>query len=149
VIFAGSSEKYHEWYGIGGATQYAQTQIDLIRKYSSRPIVYRPKPSWEDAVPINGTRFSRHPELIRDVLHNAHALVAYGSNAATDAVMNGVPAVVLGDGVARPVAETSISNIEHPYFPSDEERYQWCCDFSYCQCGTPTAGFMASIITGF
>jgi len=133
IIFAGSSQKYYDWHDLGDATSYAQTQIDVVRKYSDRPIVYRPKHTWKYAVPIKDTRFSRRPETIERLLRNAHALVAYETNAATDAILNGIPAIVLGNAIAKSMAEKSIANIENPYFPSDEDRYQWCCDLAYCQ----------------
>ena len=47
----------------GDPTEYAKYLVSEIRKYSKRQIWYRPKPSWRDAMPIEGTYFSRHKKI--------------------------------------------------------------------------------------
>jgi hypothetical protein len=62
-----------------------------IRKHTSRPVVYRPKPSWKDAVPIDGSDYSPDTDKFVTRLDDAHCLVTYGSNACFEAVLAGVP----------------------------------------------------------
>jgi hypothetical protein len=114
VLLAGSSEKFHDMKGLRlGPTEYAQWCVKRIRKFTDREIVYRPKPSWRDAVPIPGTTFSRGPSIAAD-LADAHCLVTYGSNACFEAVLAGVPAVILGDAVTREISSQAIESVERP-----------------------------------
>jgi hypothetical protein len=140
VIYAGSSQKYCDFHDLGDATEYARDIIGRMRKQlpgkrGGRPIIYRPKPSWPDAVPIDHTIFSRPPETLGHLLKSAHALVTHGSHAAIDAIIAGVPAIVLGPGAARPVASTNLTALGTPEmpFPSHRERAAWLCAIAWWQ----------------
>ncbi len=132
IIYAGCSEKFARWYHFE-PTEHATRVIHEIKALTSRPIIYRPKPSYGRAVPIPGSVYSKGRCKIEEELENAYALVTFSSNAALDAILYGVPAVVLGPGIARPVSNTDLSMINHLSFPTDQERFQWCCDLAYCQ----------------
>lgn len=132
IVIAGSSAKYHEFCGLPEPTAYARRLVRKL-KGSGRPIVYRPKPSWRDAVPIKGARFSRGPETIDDVLAGTHALVTHGSNACFEAVLAGVPCIVLGEAVAAPISSMDLDDIETPRLASEAERRQWLANLAYCQ----------------
>lgn len=116
ILIAGSSEKFHVQHGLPHPTLYASRLIEEIRQHSSRTIVYRPKPSWRDAVPIDGALFSgdRRKTLASD-LKRAHCMVTYGSNASFEALLAGVPQIVLGTAVARLVSCTQIDRVERPF----------------------------------
>ncbi len=130
ILFAGASKKFGLYYGID-AEEKANSIIKDIRKATLRPIVYRARrPEQETGLP--GTSFSGDRKLKED-LEDAHALVTFSSNAAVNALLSGVPAFVLGPGIARPVSNTDLSRIEDPFFPTEEQRFQWCCDLAYCQ----------------
>lgn len=149
VIYAGSSQKYCDWHGLGDATAFAEGVCHRINKAfgtgderpSLMPLLYRPKPSWvaghpEDAKPIRATTFSGPDVKLGELLGNCHALVTHGSNAAVEAVIAGVPAVVVSRGAcaAEPVAELDLdTGIWNPRFPNDEERRQWLANLAYCQ----------------
>ena len=45
----------------------------------------------------------------------------------------GVPAMVFGNAIARPVAETRIQSIETPYWGSADKRLRWASAMAYCQ----------------
>ena len=133
IVIAGSSAKYHRFYDLPEPTQWTVDLVAEIRRHTDRPIVYRPKPSWHDAKPIDGTRYSGPNENIADVLRGAHALVTHGSNACFEAVLAGVPCVILGDGVAKPISSTTIAEIESPLLASMQQRQKWLAALSYCQ----------------
>lgn len=122
IVIAGSSQKYHDFYDLKGPTDFVSKLSKEINGYSLREIVYRPKPSWKDAVPVHGTRWSGNEEGIADVLRGAHALVTHGSNACFEAMLMGIPSVVLGEAVAKPISSTEISEIENPRLARDKER---------------------------
>jgi hypothetical protein len=132
VVFAGSSAKYHEFYGLREPTPYAERITREIRTHD-RPVIYRPKPSWHDAEPIPGSGYSLLPETLEQILVGAHALVTHGSNACFEAVLAGVPCIILGDGVAKPLSSTSLDELDAPRLASEEERRQWLANLAYWQ----------------
>ncbi len=132
IVFAGCTHKFARFSGFEPQS-YAENIVHEIRSFTKRPIVYRPKPSDHDPVPIPDTRLSYEDKTIEEELKNCHALVTYSSNAAMDAVLAGVPAFVLGPSIAKPVANTDLAQIESPFFPSDSQRRQWAYDLAYCQ----------------
>lgn len=133
IVIAGSSLKYHDFYDLPHPTVWAKDRVREIALLTQRPMVYRPKPSWRDATPILKTRFSALPETLTTVLDTAHVLVTHGSNSCFEAIMEGVPCIVLGDGVAKPLSSTDISRIETPHIASDEERRQWAANLAWWQ----------------
>jgi hypothetical protein len=134
VVFAGSSEKYHAFHGLPHPTEYAASVIDALKRHTEREIVYRPKPSWHDATPIDGSRFSLgEEETIGDVLTDAHALVTHGSGACFEAMVRGVPSVILGDAIARPISSTRVRDIEEPFEAPDMRRQRLLWNVAYCQ----------------
>lgn len=133
IILAGSSAKYHDFYGLNDPTAFAHGVVKSIRAATQRAIVYRPKPSWRDAIPITKTRFSAGKEPLAEILTGAHALITHGSNACFEAMLAGVPSIVLGDAVAKPISSTSLDDIEAPRVAGDEERMQLLANLAYAQ----------------
>lgn len=142
LIYAGSSQKYCDWHGLGDVTQFAERMCHTINKtvHSSVKLLYRPKPSWvaghpEDVREIPHTRFSGPDVKLGALLPECAALITHGSNAAVEAIIAGVPVVVRSQGAcaAEPVAEPDLLNLLNPRFPDDAERLQWLADLSYCQ----------------
>lgn len=121
VVIAGSSAKYHAFYDIKDPTEWSQKLIKSMNFVTRREIVYRPKPSWKDAVPIVGTTYSQGGSF-HDVIRGAHCLVTHGSNACFEAMLMGVPSIILGDAVMKPISSHDISEIERPLLASDKER---------------------------
>lgn len=136
ILFAGSSAKYHDFYGLRDPTSYAQKIFRQLKALSGRDIIYRPKPSWSDAITIEGSRFAREGQ-IETWLENAHVLVTHGSNACFEAVVLGVPCIILGDAVAKPISSTSLEDVESPLMVSPSHRWQWLANLAYCQWTLP------------
>lgn len=137
IVIAGSSAKYHEFYGLKEPTAWARKLVAALREETKREIVYRPKPSWKDAVPIEGTRFSPGSESIEDVLRGAWCVVTHGSNACFEAVLNGIPCIITGNGVARDISSTALAEVEAPRLASYQERLQWGANLAYWQWTMP------------
>ena len=133
VLIAGSSAKYHAFYGLKDPTTFAKDIVREIRGLTDRPIVYRPKPSWREARPILKTRYSTQPETIHQVLGNAWAMVTHGSNACFEAMLAGVPSIILGDAVARPISSTLVADINDPHIVSDGMRMRLLRNVAYHQ----------------
>ena len=108
--------------------------IKEIRTYTDRPIIYRPKPSWSGAKPIEDTKFSSAQQPLQTVMDNAHAIVSHHSNVCVDGLAAGVPAFVW-EGVSVPMGLQNLDQIEQPFYP--DEREQWLNNISYCQWSLP------------
>lgn len=137
ILFAGSSAKYHEFYSLLDPTAYASRLVKRLAKATSRGVIYRPKPSWTGAVAILGTIYSPPEQSIQDVLRGAHALVTHGSNACFEAMLAGVPSIILGDAVAKPISSTDCASAEDPRLATDEERRQLLSNIAYFQWTLP------------
>lgn len=133
VVFAGSSQKYCNWHGLGDATRYAQDILGGLAGYTSRSVVYRPKPSWGGKEPVDGFSYSGPDQRFDTELSDAHAVVTHGSNACFEALINGVPTVVLGEGIARPLAATGYSDIDAIGYPPVDKVHQLAYDLAHCQ----------------
>lgn len=130
IVLAGSSAKYHDFYGLPDPNDYARDLIAQIAKLTDRRVIYRPKPSWKDAQKLKGADYSSHGEAITSVLLGAWALVTHGSNACFEAALVGVPSIVLGDGVGAAISSTSLDDLEEP---KHGKREQWLANLAYHQ----------------
>lgn len=131
ILVAGMSEKSAGVYGMG-PQEFEEDVIQALLEDTNTPIVYRPKPSWPDYKPIQGTKLSKPEDKIEDVLKDCKVVITHHSNVAIDAVVAGKPCIVLGDGVGMEMSST-LADLDNLYFPTDEERLQWLQDISYLQ----------------
>ena len=129
IVVAGLSGKSAESFGFR-PMEWEQQTVEAIRKLCDRPIVYRPKPSWRDARPIAGTRFSSSNETIGKALAGAYGLVTLQSNAAIDALAAGIPHYA-EQGLASVVGCRSLEElVKNPRQYHDRE--QFLADVGYC-----------------
>lgn len=143
LVYAGSSQKYCDWHELGEVNEYNKGVCHAINKqtHSTLKLHYRPKPGWvinhgSDIQRMLDTVYSPPTDQFRALLPNCQALVTHGSNAAVEAVIAGVPAVLVShEGVcaAWRVAAKGVESVYDPYFPRDTEREQWLRDLAYCQ----------------
>lgn len=109
ILIAGSSEKYHNFYGLENPNDYASSIVTELCKHTDRKIIYRPKPSWGGAVKIEGAELSHNGKKFCKDLEGARLLVTHGSNACFEAALSGIPTIILGNGVMRSVSPTRIN----------------------------------------
>lgn len=130
IILAGMGPKGAGAEGFG-ACAWEMEAVKIIRRHTRRPIIYRPKPNWEDARPIPGTQFTR-PDSVKldDQLRGAHCIVSHHSNTNVEALLMGIPSFTV-EGIAVGMSKTDLSQIEDPYLP--EGREQWLHDLAYTQ----------------
>lgn len=136
VIYASSSQKYHEFHKLGDASQLAQKTVTKLKKMTNRAIVYRPKPGDKSAHPVQGAMFSTKAQAPADALRGCHAVVTYGASLCLDALIAGVPSIVLGEGITWPVAGHSLEtrvDIEEAPFPNEVEKLKFMAGMAYCQ----------------
>lgn len=133
ILIAGSSAKCHRFHGIEEPTSWTMKVVEQIKQYTDRKIVYRPKPSWNQAVDIPGTVRSRLD--LKQELARAYVVVTYCSGVCFNALLQGVPTIVFGDGVSRLCSDTSVNerSIKDPYFGLYRHRHELISALAYCQ----------------
>lgn len=133
VIIAGGGRKYYDAHQLPDPADYIAELVAAIRAAGcKRRIWYRPKPSMSDVMPVADTVLSRH-KSIYELLDGAHALITYGSNACFEAMLAGVPSIVLGDAVARPISSRGLDEIGAPVLAEDWGRLSLLSSLAYCQ----------------
>jgi hypothetical protein len=118
---------------LGNANEYAKNIVNTIKNKTVYRIWYRPKPSFKEASPIEGTYYDRERgrHALNLLLENTHLIITDGSYISSQAVINGVPAIVLNGGIAYSVTGHTLDNIEDPYWPSKRKRLNWYADIGY------------------
>ena len=129
ILVVGMSDKAARVWQLGSGTEHAQWLVDEVRKHTDRPIAYSPKPSWDGAQPIEGTRYARGP--LQQELSKAHCVVTLRSNVSIDALLAGIPCFVLSDAPASLMGHQDLSKIETPMYP--EDRLGFCADLAWAQ----------------
>lgn len=141
VLIAGSSAKYHKWYGLDGdPNSYCESIANRLIKLGCQ-VMYRPKVGWRGKRPITGTEYHRLSNMgagranygIFRALLKASCLVTHGSNACVEALAYGVPAVVLGSGVTRCVSSTHVEDALDPRKADMDARRQVLANLAWCQ----------------
>ncbi len=114
--------------------QWEAGMIASLAAMTSRPIVYRPKPSWRGATPIHGAAYDEGKVPLAQVLETAHLILSHHSNTAVDAVVAGVSTYsVAGVGSLMSTPALDKETIEAPYRWSDAERHAFLADVAYLQ----------------
>ncbi len=132
ILIAGSSLKYHVFHDLEHPTAFWDKVVKDLGKITDRPILYRPKKSWHQATPLDGSTFSTKYN-INDDLKGAHGMVTYGSNAVMEAIMAGIPSICLGDAVAAPISSRELVDAIEPREASVKEVHVLLNDLAYCQ----------------
>jgi len=125
ILIAAPDEKPMKFYGLDLDTWIDET-VTTIKKYTDRPVIVRRR----DKNRINRIQNDTLEEALKDTF----ALVTFNSNAATESIFYGVPVFTLAPvHAARPVASTDLSQIERPYYPSEDKLFKWGCHLAYGQ----------------
>lgn len=142
IMFAGSCQNYANFFDLGDVNDYNLKILKKLRKHSLRPILYRPNPSWYDKHndefkdihnKVPNTQLSVGGNFI-EAIQSCNLMVTHGTAAAVTAIQHGIPALIIGDGVAKSIAMgPDWDKIEEPYFPNGKELQQFYSDLAYCQ----------------
>lgn len=134
VIIAGMSARSAAHHGFAPET-WERAAVATLHRVTRRPLIYRPKPSWDGARPIAGAAFDKRDgdiDIARSALSAAYALVTHHSNAAVDAIAAGLP-VYCEAGIGRLLSMPDLSRIDIAPPRALEERAAFCADVAWCQ----------------
>ena len=112
VLIAMQSAWWFERHGIDREQWLAQI-VEFVREHTGRPIRIREKPVG-----------LLHGAAVANDLTGAWCVVTHASNVAVDAIIAGVPAVVLGPSAAAPMAGSRLEHVIDPPMPAG--RLEWC-----------------------
>lgn len=135
-LYFSSSERYHYWHGLPKMNDYARATIRSISKVFDGPIVYCPKIQEYgkgNVQNIPGTLIRGDRDRIHDLVKGAFVGVVHGSGACVELIMRGVPVVVLGDAITKPICSTRLKDVANPMWFSNALREQWAANFAYSQ----------------
>lgn len=126
ILVAAPDEKPCKFYGITKEEWIAQT-VATIKQYTDRPVVVRERA----AKRIDRIATATLQAALDD---DVYALVTFNSNAATEAIFQGIPAFTLAPcNAASPVSLQDLSQIDNPYYPDKDKLYAWACHLAYGQ----------------
>jgi len=124
IIIAAPDEKPCKFYNVK-LDQWIEQTVATIRQHTDRPIVVRHRAQ---------KRIDRiQTDTLAQALTDAHALVTFNSNAATESILLGVPVFTLAPSAAAPVGLQDLSQIENPRYPNQDELYAWASSLAYNQ----------------
>lgn len=133
IIIASSSEKFHVLHNLPPPREWVAGVIQKVRAHTKRPILYRPKPNYAGHGPIEGCQCVGSIKHMGGLFAGCHVLITHGSYICVDAMLAGVPSIVLGNGVLRHISSTDISEVEEPSLASHGERQQAMANLAWTQ----------------
>ena len=133
ILLDGASNKYCHWNDLGGWSDWGQGVIERIREHTRLPIVYRPRPSHNEAPVVRGRDVRTSNAGLLDDFRQCRVVASHGGNIGFDCAVYGKPHFAIGASVARALSETDWRRVEVPFYPHDDERVQWLHDVAYCQ----------------
>lgn len=99
--------------------EWPERVMKRLREFTDRPILYRPHPGRERLPKswVENSYLLESSTPLQASLKNAHAVVTWTSNAATEALIAGVPVFYSGPTIAvEKVARCGVDEIEDPYY---------------------------------
>jgi hypothetical protein len=132
ILFDGASNKFCLWKNLGDWIEWGKKTVDLVCRYTTYPVIYRPRPSHNNEL-VTFDKISPSFASLEEDFKRTRVCVSYGGNIGWDCAVAGVSHFAIGDSIARPISETDFIRVGDPYTPTDEERLEWFAQVSYWQ----------------
>jgi hypothetical protein len=141
ILVCGQHDKSLQWQNMPRMSNWFLNTYDEIRKYTERPIVFRPHPRCTLEHIERGLKnvYRQEPQHVNGTyddfdmgFDNVWATVSYSSNPGTHSCINGVPAFVSTHSLAYSVGNDIdfLHDIENPMMP---DRQQWLNDYAHTE----------------
>ena len=141
ILVCGQHDKSLQWQNMPRMSNWFLNTYDEIRKYTQRPIVFRPHPRCRLEHIERGLKnvYRQEPQHVNGTyddfdmgFDNVWATVSYSSNPGSHSCINGVPAFVSTHSLAYDVGNDIdfLYDIENPLMP---DRQQWLNDYAHTE----------------
>lgn len=141
ILVCGQHDKSLQWQNQPSMSNWFLSIYDEIRKYTARPILFRPHPrcplpdieqGLDNVYRQQPTHLANTYDDFNLVFNNVWATVSYSSNPGIHSILAGVPAFVGPASLAYEVSNDidSMHNIESPLLP---DRQQWLNDYAHTE----------------
>lgn len=141
ILVCGQHDKSLQWQGMPKISDWFLNVYEGIRKYTDRPIIFRPHPRCKLPHIEQGLKdvFRQDPIKIKNTyddfdmaFNNIFCTVSHSSNPGIHSVIEGVPAFVSPSSLAYPVGNDIdfFHDIEKPLRP---DRTQWLHDYAWTE----------------
>jgi hypothetical protein len=100
--------------------QWKYNVVKELRQYTDKRILFRPKEEKKTRSPLY--------QILKN--DDFYCVVNINSNAATEAVWNGIPVITLDKHITNPISRNKLSDINNLYRPN---LSNWLCMLSYSQ----------------
>jgi len=141
ILICGQHDKSLQWQNMPRMSTWLLETYDEIRKYTQRPIIFRPHPRCRLDHIERGLKnvYRQEPNHIANTyddfdmgFDNVWATVSYSSNPGPHSCINGVPAFVSTHSLAYDVGNDIdfLYDIEDPLMP---DRQQWLNDYAHTE----------------
>ena len=131
ILLAGMSAKSAVTHDLP-AEAWERATISRLAKLTSREIIYRPKPSWNDARPLPGTTYSPGYDPVESVLPRCHAVVTHHSNVAVDGIVCGLN-IYTEDGAGKSMSPSSLDGVLKTVRRQTKTREKLLTALAWCQ----------------
>ncbi len=141
IVICGQHDASEQWKGLPKMQQWIETQIQEIRKHTTRPILVRPHPRNNIGFPKDKYKnvkvrlpkrdFTTYDDTdFKATLSRTWAVVNHSSNPAMEAVINGIPVFVSEDSLCHDVGNIGYADINTPAMPN---RQKWANQLAYTE----------------
>jgi len=141
ILICGQHNKSLQWQNMPSMSNWFLDTYDQIRKYTDRPIIFRPHPRCRLEHIERGLRnvIRQEPKHITGTydnfdmeFDNVWATISHSSNPGCQSILAGVPAFVSPSSLAYDVGNNIefIHDIENPVMP---DRIQWRNDYAWTE----------------
>jgi hypothetical protein len=141
ILICGQHDKSLQWQGMPRMSNWVIETISEIRKYTARPIIFRPHPRCPLAHIEKEFKnvYRQEPQHVINTyddfdmgFDNVWTTISYSSNPGIHSIINGVPAFVSTHSLAYPAGNDIdfLHTIEQPLIP---DRTQWLNDYAHTE----------------
>ena len=141
ILIAGQHDKSLQWQHMPRMSNWVIETISEIRKYTARPIIFRPHPRCPLAHIEKEFKnvYRQEPQHVINTyddfdmgFDNVWTTISYSSNPGIHSIINGVPAFVSTHSLAYPAGNDIdfLHTIEQPLMP---DRTQWLNDYAHTE----------------
>lgn len=126
ILITGQHEQSLQWAGLQSVNDWVFEKYQEIRKYTDRPIIFRPHPRWPNNLVHKDIVICKPKKLAGtyddyDCDYNYHCVINHNSGPTVQAAIHGTPIVCDSSGLAYPVSNC-LDTIEHVQMP---DRTDW------------------------